>query len=103
MEKINRLIDMEKINRLRQIKHILREYTKGIIPINQIAESCLNTNMPMVTIYELGEKIYADMHTKANTTRTTVRKWIRTNEHMEQIQKKIGEKKWAKNNLGHWY
>ena len=49
---------MDRVCRLRHIKYILREYTKGLIPINQIAESCLNTKMPDETIHELGEKIY---------------------------------------------
>lgn len=65
----NRSINMEKdykrINKLRHIKYILKEYTKGLIPINQIAESCLMTNMPDETVHELGEKIYEDMHTQA--------------------------------------
>ena len=54
----------KRTNKLRHIKYILREYTKGLIPINKIAESCLNTNMPDETIHELGQKIYDDMHTK---------------------------------------
>lgn len=54
----------DKTARLRKIKYILKEYTKGLIPINQIAESCLMTNMPEETIHELGEKLYDDMHTK---------------------------------------
>ncbi|WGL30976.1 hypothetical protein [Dipodfec virus UOA04_Rod_615] len=49
-------------DRLREIKHILREYTGGIIPINQIAKSCYETKMPKETIHELGQKIYDDMH-----------------------------------------
>lgn len=64
----------KRTNRLRQIKYILREYVHHLIPINQIAESCLNTNMPDETIHELGEKIYEDMHTKADTTRNAIRK-----------------------------
>lgn len=50
------------MEKLRHIKHILREYTMGIVPINQIAMSCYNTKMPEKTIHELGQKIYDDMH-----------------------------------------
>lgn len=51
-----------KNERIREIKHILREYTQGIIPINKIAWSCYQTKMPNETIHELGQKIYDDMH-----------------------------------------
>lgn len=50
--------------RLREIKHILREYTGGIIPINNIALNCYNTKMPNETLHELGQKLYNDMHIK---------------------------------------
>lgn len=48
--------------RLREIKHILREYTGGIVPINQIARHCYYNKLPQETIHELGEKIYNDLH-----------------------------------------
>lgn len=52
--------DREK---LREIKYILKEYTNGIIPINNIAWNCLMTKMPIETVHELGQKMYDDMHT----------------------------------------
>lgn len=52
------------MERLREIKTILREYTQGVIPINKIAWNCYITKMPMETVHELGQKMYDDMHTK---------------------------------------
>lgn len=52
----------DKIDKLRKIKHILREASSGIVPINQIALNCYNTKMPIDTVNELADKIRKDLH-----------------------------------------
>lgn len=50
---------------LSQIWHILNEAVRGKVPVYEIASRCVG--LPKETIYELANKMEADIHNKPNS------------------------------------